>query len=184
MIQPVKKLKLPDGPRTIAYRGICRVVTSDPILLGAGVRFRTRSGDPLDAAPVAAGSCPLVCLSPVPRDDKADTERTKLIPMEIAVAVFVAGTCIDDALNLWDAIQTALDLRKPFEGTTVGDYLRCSLPRLEANGDPVSIIDYRLARPAFEPWTPASSGVGPGPDGGSGLISGVGTIKLAFPTRR
>ncbi len=178
--QPTKLLKLPDGPRTIAFRSVVRVVQDDPTLVGVVATWRVRIGDADDYAEPTVNECPLVGMSPVPRPDTTDTESTDMINMAVAIEVFLEGSCIDDALNFWDAVCAALRLHAPYEGTNVGRWLRCNLPRYGDNAAQVSIADYHLTDPAFSPFVPSMAN----PNDNRAMMSGRGVLTFSFERPR
>jgi hypothetical protein len=168
--------ELPDGLRSIAFRAVEQVLREDPVLSGVVKTWRTLEGRDDDTQEVGWDNCPLIALSPSPQPDRKLTHENANVTMVIYVEVYAPGTCVDDMLNLWDAVGAALKMRKPYRGSNVQDFLRCGL---QDRG--LSILDLNLIEPAFLAWLP---GKRVGDQLWPSIQKGLGTIGFFFERPR
>jgi hypothetical protein len=166
-----KALDIPDGPRAIAFRAVERVLREDPSLDRVVKTWLSREGQKWDMEAPAPDMLPLVALSPMPRPDTNLTNVSAKVNFAMSVEVWVPGSCVDDATNLWDLVCEALVLGKPFRETTVFEYLRCQLPDIK-------IPDLWVVDPAFVGYLPSRK------EGDPAMQRGLGSIALFFQRPR
>jgi hypothetical protein len=102
------KLNLPDGAETLAFRAVERVLATDPLLSSAVRTLVAWRGEAADLLEPAFATCPFVKLSPAPAASAWETEGLHRAPLVVAIDLAVAGTDVDQLLNLWAAVRLAL----------------------------------------------------------------------------
>ena len=111
---PLAPLPLNQGPRSLAFRTIEKVLKADPVLGRVVKTWRTwegKSGE--DKLPESPGLCPYIRLTPFTgSDDRVASRGSGMTltesPIYLHVTTAVEGTRWDDSANLWDAIEAAL----------------------------------------------------------------------------
>lgn len=103
-------LPLKQSARTATFRKIVSILRTDPVMKRVfGDRIYAWDGAPDEAADQVAGEAqPSMRLTPslgAMTWWSPDTQKGDLI---IAVELMIAGLDVDDLLNLWEAIETAL----------------------------------------------------------------------------
>lgn len=152
-----------------AFRAIEEILRSDPVLSGVVKTWRSREGTDNDMQPVGYDQLPLVSLSPVPRPNTILGVDENKVNFAVSVELWVQGTCVDDILALWEAIEDAILHGKPFRDTTVADYL-CNLL-----GVGRGVWGLRAEAPGFFPVERIGKGqqqVTPDRQGGLGMLLG------------
>ena len=102
------KLALPDGPETIAFRAIEKILTSDPTLKRVIRKWNSWDGDATDALNPTYSTCPYLRISPRPGVSMKVTEDQHQMIMIIAIQIAVAGSNVDQLQNLWNAVRSAI----------------------------------------------------------------------------
>jgi hypothetical protein len=111
---PQPKLGLKSQYRAVAFRAIESILRTDPVLTTLPITWRSREGFPDDYPILAPDLFPMIALSPMPVASTLRDEMTTRITFKVAVEVFVQGTCVDDILNLWEAIEDAIQSDRPY----------------------------------------------------------------------
>jgi hypothetical protein len=137
--------------RTTAFRAVEAILREDPVLAGVVKTWRSREGHDDDLSVPATGMMPLIGLSPLPTPNAVDSIDEIKVRFEVSVQLFVEGTCVDDILNLWGAVEDAVVRTKPFHPEVpgqedVGRYL-CSI----FSPGPRGVIRLWASEPAFFP---------------------------------
>jgi hypothetical protein len=102
------KLSLPTCPPVALFRLIEHKLRNDPTMKRVVKTWRTWEGGPDDENPPAIASTPYIHLTPTAGDEKWWAASTLLGTLRIDIDIEVEGTCVDDMLNLWFALQRAL----------------------------------------------------------------------------
>lgn len=134
--------------RGVAFRAIEAVLREDPVLARVVQSWRSLEGLPGEFAPVTASAKPMIALAPIANPSEIlGVDQTKI---NFGVRVFLAteGTCVDDLLALWEAVEDAIAAEKPFRGTTVRQHL-CQVIHSDPEG-PAGVMMLRPVAPAFE----------------------------------
>lgn len=96
------------SPLSTAFRALESILRRDSALNTAIKTWRSWTGDVDDKEQPATGSMPFVRITPLPASSQwlspASHEEDLLVQIEIAYA----GTCIDDGLDLWRAVELAI----------------------------------------------------------------------------
>lgn len=148
--RPNTLLGLPQGLRSKAYRGVVEVLMEAPSLVNVVATWRSRAGSGEDMEIPASGMLPMIALSPRPMPDTLLSNESATVNFVIAVEVWAEGSCVDDLLNLWDAVCEAMRMGRPYREGNVQGFLRCGIPG-------VSIINPTLREPAFFEWLPSGA---------------------------
>lgn len=101
------RLKLPTAATTAIFRRIERQLRNDKALGRVVNSWTTWEGCPSDRVPNATGSAPLITLTPQAEAENWWAPSTQKGTLLVRVDMLVTGTCVDDVLNLWWAIQRA-----------------------------------------------------------------------------
>ncbi len=102
------KLALPDGPETIAFRAVEKILTSDPTLKRVIRTWNSWNGDVTDALNPTFSTCPYLRISPRPGTSTKVTEDQHQMIMNIGIQIAVAGSNVDQLQNLWNVVRLAL----------------------------------------------------------------------------
>jgi hypothetical protein len=116
-----KSLKTPQSVWTKVFRRIVEQLEKDPdIRRVVGVEnIRSWKGVPGDKAPmVPTSSAPVMRLTPNPRDVDWYSPDTHVGTLAVLVEIAVQSLSVDDAIDLWDLVQSAL---RPGNGTLARD---------------------------------------------------------------
>jgi hypothetical protein len=108
----------PSGPRSAAFRAFAALLQSSPTLRRVVKTWRTWDGTPNESADPTAAECPWVRLTPSPM------HQTRLAlgtagatasdsPIVVTIETAVAGTNVDDSMNLADAIHRVISGQEP-----------------------------------------------------------------------
>lgn len=143
---PQPKLPIKSRYRGPAFRGIEAILREDPVLDSVVKTWRSREGADTDMQMPAFDMMPLIGLSPIPRPSEIFAIDELKVNFAMTVQVFVPGTCVDDMLALWEAVEDAIVRDRPFRGETVGKFL-CSL----LSPGPSGVIRLWPSAPAFFP---------------------------------
>jgi hypothetical protein len=117
---------LPDLPpdyRETAFRAIELVLRTDPVLVKNVVTWRSREGNDDDLTYPSLDQLPLIALSPVPMDNLLQAMDLNRINLLIRVDLFVPGSCSQDILRLWHAVENAIVSWKEFRPDVPGQEL-------------------------------------------------------------
>jgi hypothetical protein len=137
------KLPLADGVRTKVFRRVVALLQQDPILKRT---IRPTSWYVWDGRPdqksgtFATGELPALRITPVALDATPETNTRQHSPLLLRIEVATDGTHIDDALNLWEAVEAVV-----FPGDGSGRVLaalRAATP---------NVLAIQLVQPAFTP---------------------------------
>lgn len=99
---------LDDGPEQKAFRALCTVLRSDPALRAIPVKFRDWQDTEKDLVPVALAEMPCVILTPRVEAEGWWSEGEQRQGLVVEAHLFLAGTNMDDALNLYAALRRAI----------------------------------------------------------------------------
>lgn len=169
--------EFPDGLRSRAFRAVERVLREAPGLALGVKTWSTLEGVDTDMGVVGVDMCPLVALSPSPRPDRKLTGEHASVNFLVYVEVYARGSCVNDILNIWDAVGEAMRHDRPYRDGDVQSYFRCGI-EAEPGQPPLSVLDVNLIEPAFIAWTPSVK------SGDPAIQWGRGTIGLYFQRPR
>lgn len=146
--EPRNRLSIRSKYRGPCFRAIETVLREDPVLVDVVKTWKSRQGLDTDAQAPGYDMFPMIALSPVPVDNTVfGVDETKINFM-VSVDCFVEGTCVDDAMALWEAVEDAIVDDKPFRsGMNVRQYL-CSVLDSSIQG-PRGVMLLRPQTPAF-----------------------------------
>ena len=102
--------QLPVCPRTTVFRKICSILKQDQVLSSVikPGSFRTWSGASHDSIEFSVSMAPAVRLTPTTGPENAKFPYGRVGKLYIQAEMLLAGTDIDDVLNLWWAMEQAL----------------------------------------------------------------------------
>lgn len=163
----VRTTNFPTSNRMAAFRAVDVILREDPILLAAGVRIRSWTGDQMDGVPITSNQTPMIRISPEVMPNKPFTQGKYAAVMGIRVELFVSGMIAEDIVAFHEAVEQAMVLLKPFRDTTVQCYLieQCGSTRLN------------FSQPAYGSWQNKDNP----PDNG---LAGVGRIEVEILVNR
>lgn len=118
------KLALPAGAETVAFRAFDLVLRTDPTLSRVVKTWSSWKGEPLDAVAPCPATCPFIQIAPRPAGASWEAEGLHREPLYVSVFVAVTGTDVDELLNLWAAIRSAVFPRDPDRDDFVAEKLR------------------------------------------------------------
>jgi len=104
-----KLTQLPNDVPTTLYRITEQILRDDPTLKAVVKAWQTWDGKPEDRTPSGSTRLPWVCLTPRPTSERWYSPESQTGMLIIQIQANVEGTCIDDAMNLWGAIRSALN---------------------------------------------------------------------------
>jgi hypothetical protein len=106
----------PSGPRSIVFRAVEQVLKSDPILASCipSTNWRSWRGVQEDNQPPSHSQCPFIRLSNILQTPYYASENTYNVPIRIRIEAVVQGSCLDDAYDLWDAVENAVSFAKEY----------------------------------------------------------------------
>jgi hypothetical protein len=113
----------PSDTGALLFRGVCDIFAEDPVMVAAGVQFRTWAGERTDFAPPATGSMPIIRLSPKLMPNELDAQGSTTSVMNVIVECYARGWYAEDILNMWGAVQNCMVRLKPFRNTNVQCFL-------------------------------------------------------------
>jgi hypothetical protein len=137
------KLPLPQSDRARVFRKVVALLQADPILKRTirPASWYVWDGRPDQKAGVfAVGELPALRITPRALPAAPETVTRQSSPMGLAVELATDGTDIDDAMNLWAAVEAVF---------FPGDGSLKVLAALQAITP--SVISVRLSSPAFTP---------------------------------
>lgn len=104
------KLDLNTSPRTAVFRKIVGWVRNDPTIkrIVRPTSIRAWDGLPQDGEPFAVGIAPCLRFTPANAAETFWSPGSTRGPLFINVEMLVEGTCVDDVLNLWWAVERAI----------------------------------------------------------------------------
>lgn len=157
-----KSLDLDDGPRVRVFRALEQVLRNDPTLrrVIGPKSWRTYNGTPADKQPFGATSAPAIVLYPVPGPEGFWSPDAMVGDLHVRVELTVRGTCVDDADNLYWAIERAIYPQDQASKLAVN-------AALKAAGAHTGIVLFTM--PAFDPRADAAS---------DGLLQASGELKV------
>lgn len=94
--------------RTALFRALVGAMQSNVVLNSVVRSWRTWEGEDNDAAEPGIDELPWVRITPQGQPAQARTIGVSEIPWTLQIETMVAGTRIDDALDLWSAFENAL----------------------------------------------------------------------------
>jgi hypothetical protein len=100
--------QLPTDATTTLFRALERVLRSDPVLKATVKTWRTYEGRPEDVQPPASTGLPWVRLTPRLGADDWWASSTMVGRLYLDAEIVIEGTCADDLLNLWGAVERAV----------------------------------------------------------------------------
>lgn len=116
---------LPRGKRTQLFRAVEEILRDDPALARVVKTWRSFEGEPGDLDPVVPDECPWVRLRLERRPiGWLPAESYMTVEVSVLIEVAVAGTCQDDLVDLWEAVEAALSVVSRYRGESIRDYLR------------------------------------------------------------
>lgn len=101
------RLALKDCNETLLRRQVLAKIKADPTLARVVKRWILFTGQNNELAEPVLADCPYIGIWPSGGRAEPATERTTKSPMNLEVYIGVAGTDMDDAMNLWDAFRNA-----------------------------------------------------------------------------
>lgn len=104
------KLDLTDCPRTLVFRKVVSLVANDPTIkrVVRPTSFRAWTGSPSDAQPFDLTTAPGLRFTPMNGPEAFWSPGSTRGPLFINVELLVAGSNVDDLLNLWWAVVRAI----------------------------------------------------------------------------
>lgn len=126
-----------------AFRAVEAILKGDPVLAAQVKTWRSREGNDDDMQVPAWDQMPMVALSPMPLPNTTADEQNNKINLEIAVELFVPGTCFEDIDGLWSAIEDAIVPSNPFRDGTVQGFL------CDVFGQGYGVVNLRARSPGF-----------------------------------
>lgn len=163
-----KTLDINDCVWTAIFRAIVRQVTTNkPVLAVVSAdRIRSWEGKPTDPTPlVPVQGRPMIRLTPSPRSVAAFSPDTQEGFLDVVVELAVLTYCVDDPINLWFLLTTAL---KPNALDALGNTVRQNLVNAGAETGEILFSD---------PAVDTSIGSEPG-----NIMVAVGKFSLAVLT--
>jgi hypothetical protein len=120
------RLKIPQSRHTTAFREIEQVLRSNPTLSKVVKTWKTWRGtaNSNDRAGISVGLLPWVKLTPNVGPQSWATNRQQESQLNVQVEIATDGTCVDDPLDLWDAMRRALFPVDNDEGATMRQRLK------------------------------------------------------------
>src|SRR4051812_31857825 len=137
------KLPLNDGVRTRVFRKVVQLLQADPVLKRT---IRPASWHIWDGRPdqkagaFAVGELPAIRITPVALAASPETNARQNSPLGLRFEVATDGLNIDDALNLWEAVEAVI---------FTGDGTRRALAALRQVAP--EVLSIRLSQPSFTP---------------------------------
>lgn len=107
------KLALPKGAETVAFRAFEGVLRSDPTLSRVVKTWSGWRGEAADLLQPCPALCPFIQVAPRPGGAEWEAEGLHREPLYVAIFVAVAGLDVDELLNLWAAIRSAVFPQDP-----------------------------------------------------------------------
>lgn len=161
--EPRQILQIRSKYRMPAFRAVVDIAMEDPVLAQHVNTWRSLEGFDTDVGPATVGMMPLLSFSMAPMANVIEAIDLTKVNFVMMVQVFVQGTCLEDTIALWEAIEDAYIRSKPFRDTTVGDYLckvirpgPSGLIRFWPSGPAIPVVD--LNRPNNNPEYQSSVG--------------------------
>lgn len=166
--EPRQALTIRSKYRGPAFRAIETILREDPVLAEHVKTWRSREGHDEDMQMPGWDMCPLIALSPIPRPNTILGVDESKINFAVSVELFVQGSCVEDILALWEAVEDAVVDDKPFRGGKVRDYL-CSI--LSLSPGPRGVMVLRPQMPAFFDVSLKNKANDPGMQSGIGILT-------------
>jgi hypothetical protein len=103
-------LKIPVAPETNAFRAVEGVLANDQVLRTTvnANGFISWTGEAKDLMEPVFAICPYLAISPNPEASEWQTEQQHRMPMSVNFIIATAGTNVDNLINFWGVIRTAL----------------------------------------------------------------------------
>lgn len=136
------KLQLPDAPETLAFRTIDRILRADPVLARVVRTWKSWTGDATDNFDPTYATCPFLRIGPSASASSWETEGQHRTPLVVGFQLAVAGTDIDQLINLWGALRSALWPLDPTRGDankTLTAGVKIVRPQLSMSGYGVNV---------------------------------------------
>lgn len=112
-------LKLPTAPETLAFRAMVTILQSDPLLKATVRAWRVWDGSSEDILDPTFATCPYLMIRPLPSQSQWETEGQHKMPLVTRIDTAVAGSNVDQLLNFWNAVRSALWPKDPARFATV-----------------------------------------------------------------
>lgn len=148
-----KATRTPQSVWTNVFRRIVQQVKNDPeVKRTFGGRIRSWEGTTTDKDPFTPSlGQPILRLTPQPSGVDWYSEDAQYGTLNVRVEIAVSSLCVDDAVDLWDLLVSALRPGGPTVGTDNPDFAQ-DLVNLGAETGELT-----FASPAFNPNTDADS---------------------------
>jgi hypothetical protein len=164
----------PSDPRSIVFRAVEQVLKSDPVLSSCvpSDHWRSWRGEGEDNMPPSPSQCPFIRLSNIlSTPPYYASESTYNVGTRIRIETVVSGSCIDDSIDLWGAIENALQFGKEYpigSGQILQIYFRTLfnglVPAPIVNGSGVYEFNWENVNVGVQTANMGGGdGVGPGP---------------------
>lgn len=109
------KLDLNDSPRTLVFRKLVSFVRNDATIkrVVRPTSIRAWEGTPLDSSPFDLSIAPALRFTPMNGPEQFWSPGSTRGPLFLNVELMVAGSNVDDLLNLWWALVRAIYPQAP-----------------------------------------------------------------------
>jgi hypothetical protein len=104
----VPKLALEPSPHSLAFRGLVRILRADPTLRKVVRTWFVWDGSPDDAMEPCEATCPSLALAPAASADRWLGPSGFTGDLVVNLELLVAGSRVDDALDLYHAVKRAV----------------------------------------------------------------------------
>lgn len=148
LANPQQLLQIRSHYRGQAFRVIEDILRTDPNLVEIKT-WRSREGNDTDMQMPSLDEMPMVALSPIPQPNTILAVDGTKINFAISVQLFVQGSCVNDILAIWEAIEDAILIDKEYQGVPLRDFL-CTALKIP-DGTTRTIANLRPLVPAFFP---------------------------------
>lgn len=148
---------LPRGKRSQLFRAVEDILRDNDDLARTVKTWRSYEGQADDLVDPTPDQCPWVRLHLEKRPITPSGEEGMIVEVGVVIELATAGTCQDDILDLWEAIEVALSVISTHRGVSVRDWLRDHAiegpdgsPRPREGG-----YEFRFEEPAIFPSGPS-----------------------------
>lgn len=145
--KPQRKLAIKSVWRAQAFRVIETILRRDAVLSGVVKTWRSREGFDTDYDLPAYDMYPMIALSPQPVPTELMSIDQIKINFSVSVQMFVHGSCVDDILGLWEAVEDAISINAEINGMPMLKYL-CPIIKVP-DGTTRTIMNLWPMVPAF-----------------------------------
>lgn len=102
------KLSLKESNEAKLFRGLVARLKNDPDLKRVVKRWCVFDGSQNELREPTDSDYPFVMISPSGERGETVTQNSTLTTMKIEISLFTAGTNVDDPMNLWSALRSAI----------------------------------------------------------------------------